>query len=140
MSSNNEQSIQLNSDLQKKSSFDERVCDDLCEVLLKYLPIKDAFRLESVSKQFQSNIFLPQKVLYIGQNISSSEPDQHYLFFLTPWYLRGNSAYIDCQLLANILKKCPNISDIIFGNLSGHLSPYNSNEVFQTIVNWRKSV
>ena len=120
MSSNNEQSIQLNSDLQKRSQLFERVCDDLCEELLKYLPIKDAFRLELVSKQFQRNIFLQQKVLYIAQNISSSEcePGQHSFIFVAPWYLRGNPTYIEFQLLANILKKCPNINHIIFGNLS----------------------
>ena len=58
--------IVLRSDSQKKDSFDARVCDDLSEELLQYLPIEDKLRLESVSKQFRRTLF--QKLTRISIN------------------------------------------------------------------------
>src|ERR1700712_5198955 len=53
----------LRSASEKRQSFDERICDDLSEVILQYLPLEDRFRLECVSKQFRRTIFLSQRVL-----------------------------------------------------------------------------
>ena len=55
----------LRSVTEKRQSFSERICDDLCEEILKFLPIEDRFRLEGVSKQFQRTIFKSQKVFYL---------------------------------------------------------------------------
>ena len=33
----------------RRDSFENRVCDDLCEVLLQFLPLKDKFKFECVS-------------------------------------------------------------------------------------------
>ena len=41
----------------RRDSFEDRVCDDLCEVLLQFLPIEDKFGFECVSKQFQRTVF-----------------------------------------------------------------------------------
>ena len=41
----------------RRDSFSDRVCDDLSEILLQYLLLKDKFRLECVSKQFQETIY-----------------------------------------------------------------------------------
>ncbi len=41
----------------RKESFDYRICDDLCEVLLSYLSFSYKIRFECVSKQFQSLVF-----------------------------------------------------------------------------------
>ena len=34
----------------RRDSFEDRVCDDLCEVILQFLPLKDKLKLECVSK------------------------------------------------------------------------------------------
>ena len=55
MSLNEEKS---NEDNYRRDSFEDRVCDDLCEVILQYLSLEDWLRLECVSKQFQRTAFL----------------------------------------------------------------------------------
>ena len=55
----------LRSDTKMRQSFSERICDDLCEEILKYLPIKERFRLEGVSKQFQRTIFESEKTAFL---------------------------------------------------------------------------
>ena len=74
----------------KRGSFDERICDDLSEVILQYLPIKDKSRFERVSKQFQRTVFQKQYELQI----------------------------IDSKYLESILKKCPKINSIDFKRIS----------------------
>ena len=49
--------FQSKDDKYRRDSFDDRFCDDLSEVLLQFLPIKDKLKLECVSKQFQRTIF-----------------------------------------------------------------------------------
>ena len=58
----------LRSATEKRQSFSERICDDLCEEILKFLPIEDRFRLEGVSKQFQRTVFKSQNVVSIDFN------------------------------------------------------------------------
>ena len=48
----------------KMDSFDDRVCDDLCEEILQYLSLEDKLRLQCVSKQFQKTVFRRQRELY----------------------------------------------------------------------------
>jgi hypothetical protein len=59
----------------KRDSFSDRICDDLFEVLLKYLSFEDKIRFECVSKQFQRLIFNKQYCIeiieinpYLAQN------------------------------------------------------------------------
>ena len=49
-----------------RDSFDVRIDDDLFEVIVSYLPIKDKLRYESVSKRFQRFVFNKQKILRIS--------------------------------------------------------------------------
>ena len=92
----------LRSVTKKKRSFAERICDDLCEEILKYLPIEDRFRLEGVSKQFQRTIFKSQNIVSLKFN--------------------DNSGHIlkKCEIL---LKKCPNVNQIKISHLYP-LSPF----------------
>ena len=53
----NEIKIESKEDNYRRDSFDNRFCDDLCEDILQYLPLKDRFRLQCVSKQFQTTVF-----------------------------------------------------------------------------------
>ena len=73
-------------DKTQRDSFDERICDDLSEVILQYLPIEDKFKFERVSKQFQRTIFQRQYELQIKDSI----------------------------YLESILKKCPKINSLNF--------------------------
>ena len=56
---------QSNEDNYRRDSFDNRVCDDLSEVLLKYLSLEDRLILECVSKQFQRTAFFSLTTLYL---------------------------------------------------------------------------
>ena len=68
MSSNKK--LCLRSD-QKRQSFGERICDDLCEEILQYLSFEDKLRLECVSKQFQRTVFV--KHYHLNVDINSAE-------------------------------------------------------------------
>ena len=65
--------FQRSDDNYRRDSFEDRVCDDLCEVLLQFLPIKDKLKFEFVSKQFQRNVFQRQYKFnffhYISQDL-----------------------------------------------------------------------
>ena len=52
----------------RRDSFEDRFCDDLSEVLLQFLPKKDKFRLECVSKQFQRNVFQSLNELILDES------------------------------------------------------------------------
>ena len=46
----------------KRQSFSERICDDLSEIILQFLPLEDKLKTRMcVSKQFQRTIFVKQK-------------------------------------------------------------------------------
>ena len=47
-------------------SFEDRIDDDLFEIIISYLPIKDKLRYESVSKRFQRFVFNKQNALVIS--------------------------------------------------------------------------
>ncbi|CAG2106054.1 unnamed protein product [Medioppia subpectinata] len=86
-----------------KNSMD-RFGDDLCALLLSYLPFKDRFRCECVSKQFQRTVF--GSVVHV--------------------ILHKAFISFDTQLLATIAKKCPNIQTIecrVIGNKYEELIP-----------------
>ncbi|XP_054157447.1 glutaminyl-peptide cyclotransferase-like [Oppia nitens] len=72
-----------------RDSFD-RFGDDLCRLLLRYLPTDDRFRYECVSKQWQT---------FIYETVVS--------FKIQPIYRT-----IKWQILKKIIKKCPNITHI----------------------------
>ena len=84
----------LRSDSKNSHSFSDRFCDDLCEDILQYLPLKDKLRLECVSKQFQRTVFVKQFSLFLLRD-SNSELISNYL-----------------ESIETVLKKCPNIQRI----------------------------
>ena len=53
----NVKKVESKEDNYRRDSFEDRFCDDLCEDILQYLPLKDRFRFECVSKQFQRTVF-----------------------------------------------------------------------------------
>ena len=88
----NERNIELYEDYYGRDSFDDHFCDDLCEDILQYLPLKHKLRLQCVSKQFQRTVFQRQYKLDI--RISPKHKDRSLDSFKA------------------LLKKCPNITSI----------------------------
>ena len=50
----------LRSDNKWRKIFSDRICDDLCEVLLSYLSFEDKIRFECVSQQFKRTVYQKQ--------------------------------------------------------------------------------
>ena len=84
------------SEIYSKDSFD-RFGDDLTEVLLSYLSIKNCFDLRYVSKQWKSLIFNKQNFLRLDNNID--------------WTQTSNLRQLEITL-----KSCPNITSIDVNN------------------------
>ena len=87
-------------------SFDDRICDDLSEVLLQFLPLKDKQRLECVSKQFQRTVFKKQSTITLYSSLQlNNEMNNHFKSKV----FRAN--YL--KSIETLLKKCPNIQTIV---------------------------
>ena len=93
---------------QWKSSFD-RFGDDLCELIVSYLPFEDKLRLECLSKQFRTLVFNKQFSIEIPFNESDEGMDK------LPKLLTkaGNDYEIKVKVLELVLKKCPNIVKVV---------------------------
>ena len=109
----------------RSDSFVDRFCDDLSEVILQYLPLKDKLRLECVSKQFQRTVFQKQNEIVFHMNFDGwGCLDYYEQNLLSLVYLSVNEVLegIDPQFevfkscyykpFESVLKKCPNIQSI----------------------------
>ena len=100
MSSDN--NLVLKSVSKNSHSFDDRICDDLSEVLLQFLPLEVKQRLECVSKQFQRTVFQKQFSINLYSSLESNEKmsqlteEQTFKMFYT-------------KSIESLLNKCPNI-------------------------------
>ncbi len=88
----------------RNDSFSDRICDDLCQVLLSYLSFEDKIRFECVSKQFQRCVFVKQFKLNLYEN-----------------KVLMNRNLINEKAYEIVLKKCQNIS-ALFMPFSQHLT------------------
>ena len=102
MSSNKR--ICLGIDSEKRQSFSERICDDLCPHILQYLSLEDKLRLECVSKQFQRSIITSQRVISVD-------------------FKRNNKNWL--IILESLLKKFPNIREVKNPDIYDNKSDYN---------------
>ena len=98
----------------RRDSF-VRFGDDLSQLLLSYLPLKDKFGFESVSKQWKRLIFNGQTVLIVGQTckrdqMANNLPEVLHSFNDQTIYHK----LVDDDKLAKVLKKCRNIRTISF--------------------------
>ena len=128
----NFQNLNLKSVSKNSDSFDDRFCDDLCEDILQYLPLKDKLIFECVSKQFQRTLFKKQNEINLEveingvyyphysdssssyeQNLLRLEYPQEYQVFLRDTELEVIS-FESCyrKPIESLLKKCPNIQSI----------------------------
>ena len=101
--------VQRSDDNYKRDSFEDRVCDDLSQVLLQFLPIEDKLKFECVSKQFQRNVFQKQETLCLTriENISEVKRYQgnNVVFWWGPEF---------CHQIETLLKKLPNLKSLVF--------------------------
>ncbi|CAG2175233.1 unnamed protein product, partial [Oppiella nova] len=95
-----------------KDSFD-RFGDDLCQLLLSFLPFEEHFRRECLSKQFQRCLHNSIKVLTITDTLFAK--------------MSAKSGSFGTDILTDIIKKCPNIQTIdcyhILRYKSDHMRP-----------------
>ncbi|XP_054155948.1 uncharacterized protein LOC128954397 [Oppia nitens] len=83
-----------------KDSFD-RFGDDLCQLLLQYLPIDDRLRLQSVSKQWLALIFNTQTdLVFDGKLLHTMSLNSRRDYYQT------------IKLFKLIVSKCPNITAV----------------------------
>ena len=92
-------SVSKNSD-----SFDDRICDDLSEVLLQFLALIDKLRYECVSKQFQRTTFVKKYeiisdwAVVMDDQICDEIKDKYYESYIKSFEL--------------VVKKCKNIQKL----------------------------
>ena len=115
----------------RSDSFDERFCDDLCEEVLQYLPLKDKLRLECISKQFQKTVFKKQNKVILEVELKESLYQRCFTSSYEPNVLRIKysleyqvvhqmdpqsevTAFESCyqKPIESLLKKCSNIQSI----------------------------
>ena len=91
----------VGSDQPMKDSYDDRVCDDLSQIILQFLDLKDKIKLECVSKRFQRTIYHKHSKLKIDPIMTHGF--RHF--------------YVSMETL---VKKLPNITaiDIKWSNVS----------------------
>ena len=87
-----------------RRSFDTRICDDLCEVLLSYETFTDRFRHQSVSQQFQRLVYNTVKDITNDYNLVNRMTKEVFL---------GTQEYIDTNRMAIMMRKCANIESSI---------------------------
>ncbi|XP_054166184.1 uncharacterized protein LOC128963696 [Oppia nitens] len=91
-----------------KDSFD-RFGDDLTELLLRYLSNNDRLRLDCVSKQWQSLIFIRQTHLRFDDKLLKSWSKDLDINFKTVNQI--------VKLFESIVRKCPNLTSVIISDV-----------------------
>ena len=106
----NFQNLNLKSVSKNSDSFDDRFCNDLCEVLLQYLPLKYKLRLECVSKQFQRTVFQKQCEITLVSSFKTGFLNNEIVYENT---IEDKASDKHClKSIESLLKKCPNIQSI----------------------------
>ena len=80
--------------------------DQIYEIILSYLPLKDKCRLERTSKQFQRLMFRHQKKVIV-KNLKYKEDSTQRLQTMRSKYNElPSEVKVDCNQLKNLLNKC----------------------------------
>ncbi len=118
-----------NKALIKKQSFSDRICDDLCEVLLKYLSFEDKIKFECVSKQFQRLIFNKQNKLRLDF-FGDSDPNTLNQSINCDSRCSGS---IKSEAFESVVKKCKFIDNIVIKSNKKFSIP-NAKQILQIIA------
>jgi hypothetical protein len=97
----------------KRDSFDHRICNDLCGVLLSYLTFEEKLYFESVSKLFKISIFDKQNSIKLitGTNDFGRKGNNSLKLIQR---CGKNKAKTNLKAFETILKKCKFINKIDF--------------------------
>ena len=130
----------------RRDSFSDRVCDDLSEVILKYLSFEDKLRLECVSKQFQRSV-LNSKYSFDSEIFQKSNEKLKHLFKK----FQNSKQFIfftrNQELIETIIKYSKNITHIHFplkvvieeNILKKFFDKFGKNLCFSTLLLYRRS-
>ena len=113
--------VQRSDDNYRRNSFEDRICDDLTEVLLQFLSTEDKLRFECVSKQFQRTVYQRQYDLNSFMISSQMKID-----------LGRNFA----QILEKLMKKLPNIRSLNYYIRSDSCPPLIDDSDIDIIVKY----
>ena len=125
-----------------KESYDHRICDDLSEVLLQFLPMKDKLRFECVSRRFQKTIFTKHSTLIIDSNMCEKFKTK----YIDEEEDSETEIYFDSEKLEMLVRKFPNINRLYFRNIYekpifrkfthvNQILKCNFNKIFEIIMN-----
>ena len=108
-------------------SFNERICDDLAEILLQYLSIEEKVKLEKVCQLFQRNIYLKVFELNLEDGMF--------------WWENNGDESFNLNRFATLVKKCPNIKSLEITTESyDHFRDENIvddyNRIIQIVINY----
>jgi hypothetical protein len=113
----------------KRDSFSDRICDDLCEVLLSYLSIKDKMRFECVSKQFQRCVYNKENSIEVCDSIE--ELGQKTIFNKLLIEIDQSFNY---KIPESILKKCKFIDNICISLAFIQFNSKAANQLLNLII------
>ena len=119
-----------------KSSFD-RIDDDLCQLILSYLPLKDKLVVECVSKRIKRCVFVRQTDLTI--DLDAEDVNNANILVKDHEFLSVQSFRLKLmrrEPFVSLLKKCPNVRTIDLRNVEF----VNREEIIQMITTYAKSL
>ena len=140
----------------RSDSFEDRFCDDLCEDILQYLPLKDKLKLQCVSKQFQRTVLKKHNELILEVeledcrrrlgfgSISSYEKNVLRVKYSPEYHVEQEMdpqleviAFESCyhKPIESLLKKCPHIQRIDITSFH-HCNKVISNLMLQMITKY----
>jgi hypothetical protein len=142
----------------KRDSFSDRICDDLCQVLLSFLSFEDKIRFECVSKQWKTLIFNKQNAIQINDFLDLKENKRFVEFkenesfnkriinrknilnkLIQKSVNKTNKYEINLIAFESILKKCKFITDININfdrDFDYSLNEFNDDFVLQLITKY----
>jgi hypothetical protein len=116
----------------------ERFGDDLCGLLLSFLPISHKIKFECVSKQWKSLLFNRKQKLIITYSEDNKYTIKTICFEGQPLHWRQRIRYyINTTLLEKVFKKFKYITHLVMNSGKHHVYEYNNDpKVLQLIGNY----
>lgn len=100
-------------DYNRRQSLNDRICDDLFELIVSYLPLADKIRLQCVSKRFLRVIFNKQYVLKL-ENRLNGQNNLFKLMVRRDYYSNDKQILLNKTAFESVLKKCKALTEIAF--------------------------
>ena len=116
----------------ERASFDDRICDDLCETILQMLSIEDRIKLTAVSHQFRRCLQLIEMRQTILNICSQMDSNRHQKNVWKRFFVKsGNALVVDMNGFEKILKLLPNVNQLLFDRFT---NVFASNQVLEVLI------